>query len=335
MHATNLQIQLAARPVGFPKLSDFKAAETPIPQPTEGEVLLETMWLSVDPYMRGRMSDAKSYAEPVKLGEVMVGGTICRVVESKSEKLKVGDVISGFTGWQRYAVAPAKLLMKVDPALGPVQVYLGAAGMPGLTAYFGLLDVCAPKAGETVVVSGAAGAVGSVVGQIAKIKGCRAVGIAGTDEKVKWLVDELGFDAAYNYKREANNLAKLRELCPSGIDCYFDNVGGVITDAVMIHMNVHARIAICGQISQYNLEKPEMGPRMLSMLIVKRAKVQGLLVTDYMPRFAEGIKDLSGWIKEGKVKYEETIVNGLENAPQAFLDMLNGGNTGKMLVTVQ
>ncbi len=335
MHATNLQIQLAARPVGFPKLSDFKAAETPIPQPAEGEVLLETMWLSVDPYMRGRMSDAKSYAEPVKLGEVMVGGTICRVVESKSEKLKVGDVISGFTGWQRYAVAPAKLLMKVDPALGTVQVYLGAAGMPGLTAYFGLLDVCAPKAGETVVVSGAAGAVGSVVGQIAKIKGCRVVGIAGTDEKVKWLVDELGFDAAYNYKREANNLAKLRELCPSGIDCYFDNVGGVITDAVMIHMNVHARIAICGQISQYNLEKPEMGPRMLSMLIVKRAKVQGLLVTDYMPRFGEGIKDLAGWIKEGKLKYEETIVNGLENAPQAFLDMLNGGNTGKMLVKVQ
>ena len=332
MHATNLQIQLAARPVGFPKLSDFKTAEAPIPQPSDGEVLLETMWLSVDPYMRGRMSDAKSYAEPVKLGEVMVGGTICRVVESKSEKLKAGDIVSAFTGWQRYAVAPAKQLMKIDPALGPVQVYLGAAGMPGLTAYFGLLDVCAPKAGETVVVSGAAGAVGSIVGQIAKIKGCRVVGIAGTDDKVKWLVEELGFDAAYNYKGVDNHLAELRELCPEGIDCYFDNVGGSITDAVMIHMNVHARIAICGQISQYNLEKPEMGPRMLGMLIVKRANVQGLLVTDYMPRFAEGIKDLAGWIKEGKLKYEETVVNGLENAPQAFLDMLNGANTGKMLV---
>ncbi len=332
MHPSNLQVQLAARPVGFPKLSDFKTAETAIPQPGDGEVLLEAMWLSVDPYMRGRMSDAKSYAEPVKLGDVMVGGTICRVVESKSEKFKAGDIVSAFTGWQRYAVTPAKQLMKVDPAIGPAQVYLGAAGMPGLTAYFGLLDVCAPKAGETVVVSGAAGAVGSIVGQIAKIKGCRVVGIAGTDDKVKWLVEELGFDAAYNYKGVTNHLEKLRELCPDGIDCYFDNVGGAITDAVMIHMNVHARVAICGQISQYNLEKPEMGPRMLSMLIVKRAKVQGLLVTDFMPRFAEGVKDLAGWIKEGKLKYEETVVNGLENAPQAFLDMLNGANTGKMLV---
>ncbi len=335
MHLTNLQIQLAARPIGFPKLTDFQAVETANPVPAEGELLLETLWLSVDPYMRGRMSDAKSYAEPVKLGEVMVGGTVNRVVESKADGFKAGDIVAGFSGWQRYAIANPKQLRKLDPTLAPISTALGVVGMPGLTAYFGLLDVCDPKAGETVVVSGAAGAVGSIVGQIAKIKGCRVVGIAGTNDKVKWLVEEMGFDAAYNYKDTPNHLAKLRQLCPNGIDVYFDNVGGVITDAAMIHMNVHARVAICGQISQYNLEQPEMGPRMLGMLIVKRAKVQGLLVTDYMARWGEGTKELGGWLKSGKLKYEETIVDGLEKAPEAFLAMLRGENTGKMLVRVE
>ena len=334
MSSPNLQIRLAARPVGFPKLSDFQIVEQPAPIPGDGELLLETMWLSVDPYMRGRMSDAKSYAEPVKLGDVMVGGTIARVVESKAEGFQAGDIVAAFSGWQRYSIALPKQLRKLDPKLGSVSASLGILGMPGLTAYFGLLDVCDPKAGETVVVSGAAGAVGSIVGQIAKIKGCRVVGIAGTDDKVKWLVDELGFDAAYNYKTTPNHLAKLRELCPKGIDVYFDNVGGDITDAAMIHMNVYARVAICGQISQYNLEKPEMGPRMLGMLIVKRAKVQGLLVTDYMARWEEGTKQLGAWLSEGKLKYEETIVDGLEKAPDAFLAMLRGENTGKMLVRV-
>ena len=334
MSLMNRQILLRARPVGFPEPSDFELVTTPAPSAGEGQVLLQTLWLSVDPYMRGRMSDAKSYAEPVKLGEVMVGGTVSRVISSNAEGLAVGDIVTGGSGWQEYAVANPKNLRKVDATLAPVSTALGVLGMPGLTAYFGLLDVCAPKAGETVVVSGAAGAVGSIVGQIAKLKGCRVVGIAGTDEKVAWLVDELGFDAAYNYKKESNHLGKLRELCPGGIDAYFDNVGGVITDAAMIHMNVHARVAICGQISQYNLAQPETGPRMLGILIVKRAKVQGLLVSDYMAQWGEGLKDLGQWVSEGKIKYEETITVGLDHAVDAFLGMLRGENTGKQLVRV-
>ena len=334
MGTYNRQFTLAARPVGFPKESDFKLVETPLPEPGDGEVLLRTLWLSVDPYMRGRMSEAKSYAESVKIGEVMVGGTVTRVVRSNDARFQPGDIVSGYTGWQDYAVAKGATLRKIDPAAAPITTALGALGMVGLTAYFGLLDVCDPKPGETVVVSGAAGAVGSLVGQIAKIKGCRVVGIAGTEDKVRHLIDDLGFDAAYNYRQVQNHVAKIRELCPGGVDVYFDNVGGQITDAVMLNMKVHARISICGQISLYNLEKPEMGPRYLPLLIVYRAKVQGFLVLDYAPRFEEGIRQMAIWLHEGKIKLRESIVEGLENAPKAFIGMLNGENTGKQLVKV-
>ena len=235
-------------------------------------------------------------------------------------------------GWQEYAVAQGRELRKIDPGLAPISTALGVLGMPGLTAYFGLLDICDPQPGETVVVSGAAGAVGMLVGQIAKIKGCRVVGVAGSDAKISWLLDELGFDAAFNYKTAADCYGKLKELCPDGIDVYFDNVGGTITDAVMRLINVKARISVCGQISQYNLEEPEMGPRWLGQLIVKQAKVQGFLVSGYAERFPEGLEQLAGWLKQGKLKYREDVAQGIEAAPQAFIGMLQGTNQGKQLV---
>ncbi len=264
----------------------------------------------------------------------MVGGGVARVVESKNPKFNVGDVVDIYMGWQEYAISDGKGMRKLDPTLAPVSTALGVLGMTGLTAYFGLLDVCAPKAGETVVVSGAAGAVGSLVGQIAKIKGCRVVGIAGEDDKIAWCKSECGFDAGFNYKTTEDYGAALKELCPKGIDVYFDNVGGAITDAVMLQLNLHARLSICGQISQYNNAKPEMGPRLTGMLIVARAKMQGFLVTDYAARFGEGLLEMAGWLKAGKIKYREDIVEGFENMPKAFIGLLAGANTGKRLVKV-
>jgi NADPH-dependent curcumin reductase CurA len=330
----NRQITLAARPTGLPKESDFCLVESAILVPGPGEVLTRTLYLSIDPYMRGRMNDAKSYAAPVAVGGVMVGGTVGRVEQSNDPGFKPGDIVAGNAGWQDYAVAKGKELRKLDPSAAPVTTALSVLGHIGLTAYFGLIDVCHPNAGETVVVSGAAGAVGSVVGQIAKILGCRVIGIAGTDEKIKYLVDELGFDGAFNYQTTPDYGARLKELCPDGVDVYFDNVGGTITDAVLHHLNLHARVSVCGQISQYNAEKPEMGPRLLSLLIVYRAKMEGFLITDYIPRFAEGHRQLAAWFAEGKLKYEETIEEGLENAPRAFIGMLQGRNLGKQLVKV-
>lgn len=331
---TNQQVLLAARPQGLPKETDFRIVSSPIPTPGDGEVLVETLFLSVDPYMRGRMNDVKSYAPAVKLDEVMVGGTVGRVVTSNDAGLSVGDIVEGRLGWQSYAVAEPRHLRKIDPTLAPISTALGVLGMPGMTAYFGLLDICKPQAGETVVVSGAAGAVGSLVGQVARIQGCRTVGIAGTDQKVAWLTEELGFDAAFNYKTSENYTKTLAELCPKGIDVYFDNVGGEITDAVFRVMNPHARISVCGQISQYNLEKPEMGPRMLSLFVAKQARLEGFLVFQFADRFAEGLGQMAEWLKDGRLKYREDIVDGLENAPRAFIDMLNGANTGKQLVRV-
>lgn len=335
MSDINRQFLLAARPVGMPKESDFQLVEAPIPAPGDGEVLTKALYLSVDPYMRGRISDRKSYAAPVQIGEVMTGGVVARVVESKHASYAPGDVVVGMMGWQEYAVMPGKALTKVNPSLAPVSTALGVLGMPGATAYFGLLDICDPKPGETCVVSGGAGAVGSLVGQIAKLKGCHVVGIAGGDDKFRYMTEELGFDSAYNYKTVDNHYAKLRELCPKGVDCYFDNVGGVITDAVLLQLNVHARVAICGQISQYNAEKPEMGPRLLGMLIVARAKVQGFLVSDYAARFGEAIGQMAAWLAEGKLKYREEVMEGFETLPRAFIEMLNGRNTGKMVVKAE
>lgn len=333
---TNKQITLAARPVGFPKETDFKLIETPAPELKDGEFLVKSLYLSLDPYMRGRMNDAKSYAPAVQLGEVMVGGVVGKVIESKNPKFQAGDIVEHSFGWQEYAVSDGKGVRKIDPKLAPITTALGILGMPGMTAYFGFLDICQPKAGETVVVSGAAGAVGSLVGQIAKIKGCRAVGIAGADDKIDYIVNELGFDAGFNYKTTSDYAGKIRELCPNGVDCYFDNVGGAITDGVFINLNTGARISICGQISQYNLEKPEMGPRiLLPLLLVRQSKAEGFIVSRYASRFEEGMRQMAEWLKAGKLKYEETIEEGgLENAPRAFLAMLKGSNTGKQLVKI-
>ncbi|BDC51439.1 NADP-dependent oxidoreductase [Bryobacterales bacterium F-183] len=333
---SNRRIVLASRPVGAPTLDNFRLEEAPVPTASrDGEFVVKLQYLSVDPYMRGRMSDSKkSYAPPQPLNEVMTGGAIGQIIESRNPKFKEGDFVQGQFGWQQYALSDgtADGARKVDPNVAPLSAYLGILGMPGLTAYFGLLDVCDPKPGETVLVSGAAGAVGSYVGQIAKIKGCRTIGIAGSDDKVDHLRNDLGYDAAYNYKTVTDHNSKLKELAPDGIDVYFDNVGGVITDAAILNLRVHARVAICGQISQYNNEKPEMGPRLLGMLIVTRSRIQGLLVMDYAARFGEGVRQMAQWLNEGKLTYRECFEDGIENAPKAFLSMLQGGNTGKQLV---
>ena len=326
------QIKLAARPTGLPKESDFRFEETTLADPIEGQVLLKTTYLSVDPYMRGRITGVKSYADPVLPGDVMVGGATGEVVASKFPGLAVGDAVVGYWGWQNHAVVSGASLQKLNPQMAPVSTALGILGMPGMTAYFGFLELCQPKAGETVVVSGAAGAVGSAVGQIAKIKGCRVVGIAGGDDKVEYITKELGFDAGFNYKTTTDYRGKLAELCRNGIDCYFDNVGGAIGDAAFASMNLFGRISICGQISQYNLEQPELGPRILGMVLAKQLRVEGFIVTRFGPRFPEGLQQMSQWVKEGKIKYNEQIVEGLNNTPKAFIEMLSGKNLGKMLV---
>ncbi|MGH9719806.1 MAG: NADP-dependent oxidoreductase [Bryobacteraceae bacterium] len=330
----NQQIVLAARPAGFPKESDFRLVELPMPSPGEGEVLVRVKILSVDPYMRGRMNEARSYAEPVAIGAVMVGQGVGEVVQSRHPDFKTGDTVVGWFGWQQYAVAPASELRKLDPATAPPSTALGVLGMPGLTAYFGMTDICGPKPGETAVISGAAGAVGSIAGQIAKIRGCRAVGIAGSDEKVSHIVNDFCFDAAFNYKTTTDYSAKVKELCPKGVDVYFDNAGGAITDAVMQRLNPLARIAICGQISQYNLEQPEVGPRPFTTLLVRQAKAQGFLVFQFAARYREGLTQLGAWLKEGRLKYREQFADGIENAPKAFIEMLRGANAGKQLVRI-
>jgi NADPH-dependent curcumin reductase CurA len=334
MARVNRQILLRARPRGLPKLSDFEMRESPVPVPDDREFLVQAIYLSVDPYMRGRMNDRVSYAPPVALGAVMVGGVVGRITRSNHPDFPDGTIVEGRLGWQDYALSDGKGVRRIDPTLAPISTALGVLGMPGLTAYFGLLDVGQAVAGETVVVSGAAGAVGSLAGQIARIKGCRVVGVAGSDAKVEWLLGELGFDAAFNYKTEPDPAARFRALCPQGVDVYFDNVGGVLTDAVFSLLNVHARVSVCGQISQYNAERPELGPRLLWGLIETRSKVQGFLVSDYAPRFKEAGAALAAWLKAGRIQYRETIVAGLENAPKAFLDLFHGTNVGKQLVKV-
>ena len=323
---------LASRPVGLPKESDFKLVEAPLPAPQPEQVLVKTVYLSVDPYMRGRITGVRTYADPVLVGDVMVGGTVGQVIESRDPSLQPGDYVVGYWGWQDLAVAPAVGLQKLNPQLAPVSTALGVLGMPGMTAYFGFLEICHPKAGETVVVSGAAGAVGSLVGQIARIKDCRVIGIAGADDKIKYIVNDLGFDGAFNYKTTNNYVGSLKELCPKGIDCYFDNVGGAISDAVFALLNPFARVSVCGQISQYNLHAPEPGPRLLGQILVRQLKVEGFIVTRFQERWREGIAQMAQWIKEGRIQYHEDIVEGFEKTPRAFIDMLEGKNTGKMLV---
>jgi NADPH-dependent curcumin reductase CurA len=330
----NRQITLAARPAGMPKESDFRLEESPMPRPVGGEVLVKAHYLSVDPYPRGRPMGQAASPRGLELGEVIVGGAVGQVLDSNDPRYSAGDTVEGMLGWQEYAVAPAKTLRRIDPSAGPISSALYVLGTPGLTAYFGLLEIGRPHAGECVVVSGAAGAVGSLVGQIARIKRCRAIGIAGSEQKVRFLTEELGFDGAFNYRETPDHVVRIKGLCPNGVDVYFDNVGGAITDAVMQRLATHARVAVCGQTSQYNAVEPETGPRWFGQLVLRQARVEGFLVSQFAARFEEGLRQLSTWMKEGRLRYHEDVVDGLENAPRAFIRMLEGKNIGKQLVRV-
>lgn len=334
MRDSNREWMFAERPDGEPDMDSFELREGDVPEPEHGELLVRVRYLSVDPYMRGRMRDAESYAEPWEIGEPLNGAVVGEVVESESEAYDTGDLVTGNGTWADYSLLDADSVAPVDPTIADLPAYLGALGMPGRTAYFGLLDVGEPTPGDTVVVSGAAGAVGSVVGQIAKLNGCRVVGLAGSDEKVEWLTDDLGFDAAINYKDVDDYRAALDDAAPGGVDVYFDNVGGPITDAVFTKLNLDARVAVCGQIAHYNAEDVPTGPRKLPQLIVPRAKVQGLLVGDYATRFEQASEQLGTWVASGDLIHRETIVDGLENAPDAFLGLFSGDNIGKQVVGV-
>ena len=331
MASENRRVVLAKRPVGVPKPADFRLESAPLPVPSDGECLVRTHYLSVDPYMRGRISGRKSYAAPVGIGEVIVGNCVGQVVESRSNRIGAGEFVRGALGWQEHACLPAKGLSVVDPGAAPLSAYLGVLGMPGLTAYYGLLRVAGIEAGETVCVSGAAGAVGSAVGQIARLHGCRAVGIAGGQEKCLWVRRDLGFDAAVDYKSEHFS-DELRSAVPDGIDVYFDNVGGPITDQVFLSLNDFSRVAVCGQISQYNAVEPPVGPRLLWHFITKRIRAQGFLVFDFHKHDAEALAQMAEWVNSGKLQYEETVAQGLENAASAFIGMLGGANIGKQVV---
>ena len=328
---TNRQIRLKKRPVGMPTLADFEAVASPRPAPRDGEVLRRTIYLSLDPYMRGRMSDAPSYATPVSLGDVIVGHTVSQVIESRHPSFHDGDMVTGYDGWQEYAVSNGNDLHTLDRAV-PVSTAIGVLGMPGLTAYVGLLDIGQPKPGETVVVSAAAGAVGSIVGQLAKIKGCRAVGVAGSAEKCRYVVDELGFDACVNYKHD-DLVTTLHAACPKGIDIDFENVGGAVFAAVLRMINRGARIPLCGTISEYNMTQNPGGPS-LRPLLVHRATIRGFIVTDHYDRFPAFLQDMAPLVRGGRIKYREDIVDGLDAAPSALIGMFEGKNFGKALVRV-
>ena len=331
---TNRQIRLAARPVGMPKGSDFSVAEAPLPEPGPGQALVRTLALSLDPYMRGRMSAAKSYAPPVAIGAVMTGGAVGEVVRSEAEGLEPGDLVEGLFGWQEYALCTRATARRLPPSPYPPSYALGILGMPGATAYFGLLEVGRPRPGDTVVVSAASGAVGAVVGQIARRGGCRVVGTVGSDEKAAYITRELGFDAAINY-RTANDLgAALDAACPAGVDVYFDNVGGPVTDAVMARLAFKARVVVCGNIHHYTLTEPYMGPSHLRAILVNRARVEGFLVLDWLDRYPEAFARLSAWLDAGQMTYREHVIEGLENAPEGLGMLFEGRNFGKLVVKV-
>src|SRR2546422_1640700 len=335
---TNRRVLLKSRPVGEPKPADFEIVDAPVPTVGDEEILCRTIYLSLDPYMRGRMNDVESYTAPVELGAPMVGGTVSEVVEARSPGFQRGDVVLGYGGWQTYHVARAGAApgpfgpLKLDPRAAPIASALGLLGMPGMTAYVGLLDFGQPKPGETVVVSAAAGAVGSAVGQIAKIKGCRAVGVAGAEAKCDYVVKGLGFDACVSY-RSPDLFAALKEACPKGIDVYFDNVGGDVLKTVLRLVNPFARIPLCGIISQYNATEIPPGPN-LGPVLINRVTVRGFIVSDHADRMSAFLADCGGWMRQGRLKYREDVVEGLDQAPRAFIGLLRGENLGKMLVKV-
>jgi NADPH-dependent curcumin reductase CurA len=332
----NREVRLASRPTGWPTEQNFEFADSEVPEPGDGEVLVRNVFMSVDPYMRGRMNDAKSYAAPQPLGAVMGGGTVGEVVESKHSNYKPGDMVVGMGGWQQYAVIDAAapgMLRKVDTSRIPLSAYLGAVGMPGVTAWYGLMKICEPKPGQTIVVSAASGAVGSAVGQLAKAKGCRAVGSAGGAEKCRYVVDELGFDACIDYKahRDPKSLYQaLKDATPDGVDGCFENVGGPVLDATLARMNAFGRIALCGMISGYNGEPiPIQQPQ---LLLLSRQRIEGFIVSEHMEVWPEALKELGTMVATGKLKYRETIAEGIDAAPEAFIGLLKGRNFGKQLV---
>ncbi len=329
---TYRRIVLARRPPGEPADNDFRIEEQPTPQPRANEVLVRVIYLSLDPYMRGRMREQASYAKPVGIGDVMEGGTVGEVVASNNANFKAGDIVEGRLGWLEYGLSSGHNLRLIDPALAPISTANGVLGMPGLTAWFGLYEIGQPKPGETVVVSAASGAVGQVVGQLAKLSGCRVVGIAGGAEKCAFIKSELGFDVAVDYKSGNSLEGALAAACPAGIDVYFDNVGGPVTDAVVPLLNFWARVPLCGSISAYNAEKPEMGPRLLWPMVGRRVRMQGFIVSDFAPRFEPARRAMGELVRTGRLTFKEDIVVGLENAPRAFVGLLRGENFGKLQV---
>ncbi len=330
MSEQNLRCVLAERPTGWVEARHFRFERAPLPDPGDGEVLVRNRWLSLDPYMRGRMSEVKSYADPVALGAVMVGGTAGEVIASRDAQFKPGDEVVGMLGWQLYGVAAARMLRKVDTRQVPLAAYLGPAGMPGVTAWYGLNALCAPKAGETLVVTAAAGAVGSVVGQLAKAKGCRVVGVAGGEPKCRYVVQELGFDACVDYKA-GDLIANLKAALPRGVDCLFENVGGEIFDALLARTNAFGRIALCGMIADYNATDPFRMKNVRAVLI-NRLMMQGFIVSDHMDQWPAAMQELCRMLAAGQLKYRETVAQGLESAPEAFIGLLQGRNLGKQLV---
>ena len=334
----NRRVVLAARPRGAPVASDFRVEDAAVPEPADGEVLLRTLYLSLDPYMRGRMNEARSYAAPLALGQVMGGGTVSRVEESRHAGFAIGDLVLGYSGWQHYAVSDGSDLSMLEPGMQHPSLALGLLGMPGFTAYMGLLDIGQPVAGETLVVAAASGPVGSVVGQIARMRGCRVVGVAGGADKCRYVVDELGFDACLD-RRSSNLHRDLALACPRGIDIYFENVGGAVFDAVLPLLNARARVPVCGLVAHYNDTALPPGPDRLGMLLgqvlARRIRMQGFIIyDDYGPRHGEFLAQMSAWLAEGKIKFREQVVDGLENAPQAFIGMLEGRNFGKLVIRV-
>ena len=334
MNFVNKKVILKKRPVGFPKLDDFDFHIENIKEANYGEVIIKILWLSLDPYMRGRMSAAKSYALPIKIGSVITGGAVGEVVLSNCPNFEEGDIVEGFTlGWQEYAKVNSKQVRKVDKNLGPIQTAVGVLGMPGMTAYFGLFEVCKPVPGDYVVVSAASGAVGQLVGQLAKIAGCNVIGIAGSDKKCKYIKETLKFDEVINYKNE-NIYRKVKEFCPNGVNIYFDNVGGKISDDVISNIAPFGRIGVCGVISQYNLTEVEEGLRVQRALLTNQASIEGFLVFRFEQKYETARKRMAVWLNSGKLIWKEDVVEGLENAPQAFIGLMKGDNFGKLLIKV-
>ena len=334
MNSSTKQITLFSRPKGKPVIENFETKNIILPELADNEILLEAMYFSVDPYMRGRMNDAKSYVPPFELGKPITGGVIAKVVKSNSINFKENDIVTGNLPWQEHCISTENNIIKIDTSIAPASYYLGVLGMPGLTAYFGLLQIGKPKNGETVVVSGAAGAVGIVIGQIAKMQGCHVVGIAGSDEKIKLLKEEFGFDEVINYKTCTDLKKAIADACPKAVDIYYDNVGGEISDAVISNINFNARIVLCGQIALYNSTEIPMGPRLQPMLLTRSVLMQGFINSNYQSQFSEGSKDLAMWVQQGKLKYKETIVKGFDKLPAALLGLFEGENIGKMIVEV-